>query len=85
VGGERGFSAGATALWLWFGTEWLALMFGRGKDLRMVDKPTPLSEKIDQMLTEARVVLPGAQALFGFQLAVVFTESFATSCRRNPK
>jgi hypothetical protein len=29
------------------------------------------------MLTEARVILPGAQALFGFQLAIVFTRSFA--------
>jgi hypothetical protein len=28
------------------------------------------------MLTEARVVLPGAQALFGFQLAIVLTQSF---------
>ena len=27
---------------------------------------TPLHAKIEQMLTEARVVLPGAQALFGF-------------------
>jgi len=37
---------------------------------------TPLHVKIDQMLTEARVVLPGAQALFGFQLAIVMTQSF---------
>ena len=28
------------------------------------------------MLTEARVILPGAQALFGFQLAIVLTEAF---------
>jgi hypothetical protein len=38
---------------------------------------TPLDIKIEQMLTEARVILPGAQALFGFQLAIVFTRSFA--------
>ncbi len=30
------------------------------------------------MLTEARVILPGAQALFGFQLAIVLTQSFET-------
>jgi hypothetical protein len=30
------------------------------------------------MLTEARVLLPGVQALLGFQLAVILTESFAT-------
>ncbi len=28
------------------------------------------------MLTEARVNLPGAQALLGFQLAIVLTETF---------
>jgi hypothetical protein len=28
------------------------------------------------MLTEARIVLPGAQALLGFQLAIVVTEGF---------
>jgi hypothetical protein len=39
-------------------------------------KPTPLSTKIDQMLTEARVVLPGAQALLGFQLTVTLTHTF---------
>src|SRR4051794_13488115 len=35
-----------------------------------------LHEKIDGMLTEARVILPGAQALLGFQLAIVLTGSF---------
>ena len=38
--------------------------------------PTPLHVKIEQMLTEARVILPGAQALFGFQLAIVLTHAF---------
>jgi Family of unknown function (DUF6328) len=38
---------------------------------------TPLDVKIEQMLIEARVILPGAQALFGFQLAIVLTRSFA--------
>jgi Family of unknown function (DUF6328) len=38
---------------------------------------TPLDIKIEQMLTGARVILPGAQALFGFQLAIVFTRSLA--------
>jgi Family of unknown function (DUF6328) len=37
---------------------------------------TPLQVKIEQLLTEARVVLPGAQALFGFQLAIVLTRAF---------
>ena len=35
-----------------------------------------LPERIDQMLTEARVVLPGVQALLGFQLVSVISQSF---------
>ncbi|ACA17867.1 conserved hypothetical protein [Methylobacterium sp. 4-46] len=38
--------------------------------------PTPLEVKLEQMLTEARVMLPGAQALLGFQLVITFTDSF---------
>ncbi len=38
--------------------------------------PTPIKDKIDQALTEARVVLPGAQALLGFQLVTMFTDSY---------
>lgn len=37
---------------------------------------TPLHAKIEQCLTEARVILPGAQALFGFQLSIVLTAAF---------
>ena len=37
---------------------------------------TSLETKIEQMLTEARVVLPGAQALLGFQLVITFSEAF---------
>jgi uncharacterized protein DUF6328 len=37
---------------------------------------TPLHAKIEQLLTEARVILPVAQALFGFQLAIVLTHAF---------
>jgi len=41
------------------------------------DEKTPIAAKLDYVLTEARVVLPGAQALLGFQLAIVMTEGFA--------
>ena len=40
------------------------------------ERPTPLSDRIDFMLTEARTILPGVQALLGFQLVVVLTGSF---------
>ncbi len=35
-----------------------------------------LSNKIKHVLTECRVVLPGSQALLGFQFVVILTESF---------
>jgi uncharacterized protein DUF6328 len=37
-----------------------------------------LHDRIDYTLTESRVILPGAQALFGFQLIVILTKPFAT-------
>ena len=37
---------------------------------------TSLNERITQMLTEAHVVLPGVQALLGFQLISVISQSF---------
>jgi hypothetical protein len=71
-----GITALAFALWFWFGVEWLSVLRNGRKDLMMVDAPIPLLKKIDQLLTEARVILPGAQALLGFQLAVVLTRAF---------
>ncbi len=70
----------ATALLAWFG--WAA---GPGSSATRRNPLTAnpqehsvsdLHEKIEQMLTEARVVLPGVQALLGFQLIVVMTEEF---------
>ena len=40
------------------------------------EEEASLDQRITQMLTEARVILPGAQALLGFQLAIVITSSF---------
>jgi hypothetical protein len=39
---------------------------------------TTLHAKIEQLLTEARVILPGAQALLGFQLIVMMMSVFGT-------
>jgi hypothetical protein len=36
----------------------------------------PLSEAITHLLEECRMVLPGVQALFGFQLIAVFNSTF---------
>ena len=40
------------------------------------DEKTPLKNKIEQVLTEGRVVLPGTQALLGFQLITFFSDGF---------
>lgn len=37
---------------------------------------TPLADKIEHVLTECRVVLPGVQALLGFQFATTLMEGF---------
>jgi hypothetical protein len=69
------------------GTAVSALAFWYGHFARSDRKPlahpeetmerTPLEHRIIEVLTEARVVLPGAQALLGFQLAMVLMEPFA--------
>ncbi len=40
------------------------------------DEKSKLTDKIKHVLTECRVVLPGSQALLGFQFICVLTESF---------
>jgi hypothetical protein len=42
----------------------------------MEDKQQSLETRIEQGLTELRVVLPGAQALFGFQFTAVLTQVY---------
>jgi hypothetical protein len=65
----------AAALGLWYGH------FAR-RDRKDHTDPedkmenTPLDQRIIEVLTEARVVLPGAQALLGFQLAMVLMDAF---------
>jgi Family of unknown function (DUF6328) len=71
-----GIAAAALALGFWFGIEWAVLLRNGGKEVDMKDQQISLDKKIDQMLTEGRVILPGAQALLGFQLAVILTEAF---------
>jgi hypothetical protein len=41
-------------------------------------KPLSLAKAVSYLLEECRIVLPGIQVLFGFQLIVVFSERFAT-------
>jgi hypothetical protein len=62
---------------LWYG----GALFRTGKEKEMLEndapKPASLQEKLDHALTEARMVLPGAQALLGFQFITMLSESFS--------
>ena len=61
-------------------TFWYVLEFAIRENKPMRERydgtGTPLSSKVEQMLTEARVIIPGAQALLGFQLTVTLTRAF---------
>ncbi len=37
---------------------------------------TALSDRLQQVMTESRMIVPGAQALLGFQFSTVFTTAF---------
>jgi hypothetical protein len=62
------------AVFGWFGLE--LLMGSKAKGRPMQESRTPLATRIDQLLTEARVIIPGAQALFGFQFIAMLTTGF---------
>ena len=86
VGSAAGIASGIAgtivALGMWYGLPRAVATRTGQKEREMTERqrderpPTPLHVKIEQMLTEARVILPGAQALFGFQLAIVLTQAF---------
>jgi hypothetical protein len=68
----------ALLLWYGMGTALRATLTNPEKDQAMPkETETDIHAKIDQMLTEARVILPGAQALLGFQFVVTMTKAFA--------
>ncbi|HEU0154868.1 MAG TPA: DUF6328 family protein [Stellaceae bacterium] len=78
-----GAATAAAAVVGWYGLPWLARCRRGGREGGMgkgdeEHRETPLDARIEQLLVEARVVLPGAQALFGFQLAIVLTNAFGT-------
>lgn len=86
-GTPGGVLAGAVtlicALFFWYGIE--ALHDAKRRKERSCEimkpadekhEPTPLKNKIEQVLTEGRMVLPGTQALLGFQLAGFLTDAF---------
>ncbi len=91
VGRTWGIVAGVfgslCALFFWYGLELMSKPGHRHESkeeakMRKQEKPdhesgaTELTDKIKHVLTEARVVLPGAQALLGFQFVTTLMESF---------
>jgi Family of unknown function (DUF6328) len=80
VGAAAAAAAGAAfsllALFFWFGIERMIKQPEKKMSREQDEKQTPLHARIEQMLTESRVMLPGAQALLGFQFAVMLSKSF---------
>jgi hypothetical protein len=75
VGAAAGVALTAIALVLLYG---LGFALREKRDMSMQDQQISISlkSKIEQMLTEARVIIPGGQALLGFQLIAVLTKAF---------
>jgi hypothetical protein len=84
IGPQAGFVAavvaGAFALFCWYRLSWVTHAPHDVKEAHDMSEDngggTPLDTRIRQVLTEARVVLPGAQALLGFQLIAVLADGF---------
>jgi hypothetical protein len=84
IGDRGGAVAGAAtflaAAWFWYGLGRSRRGAGRTEEQAMPDRcgMPPIDVCIDRMLTEARVILPGVQALLGFQLSIALTTVFET-------
>jgi hypothetical protein len=68
--------AAALLAWYGLGAGLRARWRGGDKGVTVEREKTPLHGKIEHMLTEARVILPGTQAMLGFQLVVMMTDKF---------
>jgi hypothetical protein len=67
------------AVFLWYGLEFLSRWLNWDHHLKVEKhqmEETKIYDKVEQALIEARVVLPGAQALLGFQFATMLLEGF---------
>ena len=91
IGGPRtawtsGIAAGALALSLWYGIEYIqrdrsrkSMAVKRAEEDEKEARERggePLTDKIKQVLTELRMVLPGTQALLGFQFVIILMPDF---------
>jgi hypothetical protein len=69
-----GLALAIAAAIAWFGIEFI--VGSKKDDGSMQVANTPLSTKVEQLLTEARLIIPGAQALLGFQFIAMLTSGF---------
>ncbi len=67
-----GAAVALAALLCWFGPA----LASRRKTDRKEDEMVSRKDRITELLTESRIVLPGVQALLGFQFASYLTEAF---------
>jgi hypothetical protein len=89
LGNAAGLAFGAgfalLALGLWYGLElalrkpkiWMEIMESK----RPKPEKASLKQRLEQVMTEARIILPGVQALLGFQLFAFFSSSFERLAR----
>jgi hypothetical protein len=69
-----GLALAIAAAFAWFGLEFIVRW--KRDDGSMQVANTPLATKVEQLLTEARVIIPGGQALLGFQFIAMLTSGF---------
>ena len=73
-----GLAGAGAAIFFWYGIEMFSRRHSKEDNLMKEEEAekTSLTDKIKQILTEGRIVLPGAQALLGFQLSAFLTDGF---------
>src|SRR6202008_3437664 len=68
LGAVIGAATAGLALFLWSGIEWMHKRSGAPPPPAAPEQPTtPLKDRIADLMTETRIVLPGVQALLAFQ------------------
>lgn len=74
-----GCATAGAALFFWYGLEMIVRNNATERQKKMNNDEeggASLSDRIKQILTEGRIILPGAQALLGFQLSGFFSDAF---------
>jgi hypothetical protein len=71
-----GFAAVIVASFLWYGIGIMAAKPGAAGALEQASADVSLKDRVSDLMTETRIVLPGVQALLGFQFAAYLTDAF---------